>query len=83
MQDLNFFFFFCSRSVLLGVLLIKTLPSKCISQIRLEKKNKKKNTEEGPLKKTKKEEEEEEDFQRVTKEKRDLRARRGLYSTER
>ena len=35
------------------------------------------------MKKTKKEEEEEEDFQRVTKEKRDLRARRGLYSTER
>ena len=32
----------------------------------------KKNTEEGPLKKTKKEEEEEEDFQRMTKEKRDL-----------
>ena len=29
------------------------------------------------MKKTKKEEEEEEDFQRVTKEKRDLRARRG------
>ena len=37
----------------------------------------KKNTEEGPLKKTKKEEEEEEDFQWMTKEKRDLRARRG------
>ena len=53
--------------MLLGVLLIKTLPSKCISQIRLDKK--KKNTEEGPLKKTKKEE----DFQRMTKEKRDLR----------
>ena len=54
--------------MLLGVLLIKTLPSKCISQIRLDKK-KKKNTEEGPLKKTKKEE----DFQRMTKKKRDLR----------
>ena len=30
------------------------------------------------LKKTKKEEKEEEDFQQMTKEKRDLRARRGL-----
>ena len=47
-------------------------------QIRQIKFKKKKITEEGPLKKTKKEEEEEEDFQRVTKEKRDLRARRGL-----
>ena len=28
--------------MLLGVLLIKTLPSKCISQIRLDKKKKKK-----------------------------------------
>ena len=56
--------------MLLGVLLIKTLPSKCISQIRLDKKKKKKKiTEEGPLKKTKKEE----DFQQMTKEKRDLR----------
>ena len=70
---------FGSRSVLLGVLLIKTLTSKYIFQIRLGKYNfKKKITEEGPLKKTKKEEEEEEDFQRMTKEKRDLRARRGL-----
>ena len=41
-------------------------------------KFKKKITEEGPLKKTKKEAEEEEDFQRVTKEKRDLRSRRDL-----
>ena len=44
-----------------------------IRQIKLKKKI----TEEGPLKKMKKEEEEE-DFQRVTKEKRDLCARRGL-----
>ena len=74
---------FGSRSVLFGVLLIKTLPSKYISQIRLGKYNyKKKITEEGPLKKTKKEEEEEEDFQRMTKEKRDLRARRGLQQHE-
>ena len=47
-------------------------------QIRQIKLKKKKITKEGPLKKMKKEEEEEEDFQRVTKEKRDLRARRGL-----
>ena len=44
-------------------------------QIKLKKK---KIIEEGLLKKTKKEEEEEEDFQWMTKEKRDLRARRGL-----
>ena len=54
---------FGSRSMLLGVLLIKTLPSKCISQIRLDisKIYKKKKKKECALRKTKKEEEEEED----------------------
>ena len=78
MQDLNFFFdrlkkkknsnqcwylvVFGSKSVLLGVLLIKNLPSKCISQIRLDiNKIKKKKNRGIALKKTKKEEEEEED----------------------
>ena len=47
-------------------------------QIRQIKLKKKKITEKCSLKKTKKEEEEEEDFQRMTKERKDLRARRGL-----
>ena len=50
-----------SGSVLLGVLLIKSLPSKCISHIRLDINKIKKNTNQCALKKTKKEEEEEED----------------------
>ena len=45
--------------MLLGVLLIKSLPSKYISQIRFDIK--KKNTDQCALKKTKKEEEDEED----------------------
>ena len=53
---------FGSKSVLLGVLLIKSLPSKCISQIRLDINNFFfLNTDQCALKKTKKEEEEEED----------------------
>ena len=56
---------FGSRSVLLGILLIKTLPSKCISQIKLDiNKIKKKNTEKCVLKRMKKEEEKVEDERR-------------------
>ena len=65
--------------MLLGVLLIKTLHSKCISQIRLDINKIKKNIyiEKCVLKKTKKEEEEEED-ERHDKRQERLLPRRGL-----